>query len=67
VISHVTHAKGRSELKETLSFCGFYGLNIFEDAIWAYVAPTSNFKNFRGYLCIIDFFLQKIIKIQLNL
>jgi hypothetical protein len=51
VISHVTHAT--SELKETLTIFRFYGPNIFEDAIWAYIAPPSNFMNFWDYLCVI--------------
>jgi hypothetical protein len=53
VISHVTHATSESELKETMTIFGFYGQNIFEDAIWAYIAPPSNFMNFWDYLCII--------------
>jgi hypothetical protein len=55
MISHVTHATSESELKETLAIFGFYGPNIFEDAIWAYIAPPSNFMNFGDYLCIIFF------------
>jgi hypothetical protein len=43
VISHVTHVTSESELKETLAIFRFYGPNIFEDAIWAYIAPPSNF------------------------
>jgi hypothetical protein len=46
MISHVTHATSKSELKETLSIFRFFGPNIFEDAIWAYIAPPSNFMNF---------------------
>jgi hypothetical protein len=66
MISHVTHATSESEFKETLAIFGFYGPNIFEDALWAYIAPPSNFMNFRDYLCIIIIILQKIIKMQLN-
>jgi hypothetical protein len=43
VISHVTHVTSESELKETLAIFRFYGPKIFEDAIWAYIAPPSNF------------------------
>jgi hypothetical protein len=46
MISHVTHATSQSESKETLSFNEFHGPNIFEDAIWTYIAPLSNFMNF---------------------
>jgi hypothetical protein len=46
VISHVTHVTSESELKETLAIFRFYGPNIFEDAIWAYIAPPSNFMIF---------------------
>jgi hypothetical protein len=45
VISHVTHAKSESELKGTLAIFGFYDPNIFEDPIWAYISPPSNFMN----------------------
>jgi hypothetical protein len=30
-------------LKKTLTTFEFYSPNIFEDAIWAYIAPLSNF------------------------
>jgi hypothetical protein len=46
VISHVTRVTSESELKETLAIFRFYGLNIFEDAIWAHIAPPSNFMIF---------------------
>jgi hypothetical protein len=46
VFSHVTHAISESELKEMRTIFRFYGPNIFEGAIWAYIAPTSNFINF---------------------
>jgi hypothetical protein len=39
VILPVTHATSESELKETLAIFRFYGPNIFEDAIWASIAP----------------------------
>jgi hypothetical protein len=58
VISHVTHATSESELKETLTIFRFYGPNMFEDAIWAYIAPPSNFMIFQDYLCIIIFSLE---------
>jgi hypothetical protein len=57
VISHVTHVTSESELKKTLAIFRFYGPNIFEDAIWAYIAPPSNFMIFRDYLCIIIIFI----------
>jgi len=56
VISHVTHVTSESELKEMLAIFRFYGPNIFEDAIWAYIAPPSNFMIFWDYLCIIIIF-----------
>jgi hypothetical protein len=40
VISHVTHATDRSEIKEMLVSCGFYGPNMFLRIIcgqWTYV------------------------------
>jgi hypothetical protein len=46
VTSHVTLTTSESELKETLEIFRFYGPNIFEDAIWAYIATLSNFMNF---------------------
>jgi hypothetical protein len=46
VISHVTHVTSESELNETLKIFRFYCPNIFYDAIWAYIAPPSNFMNF---------------------
>jgi hypothetical protein len=46
VISHVTHVTSESKLKETLTIFRFYGPNIFEDAIWAYITPPSNFMIF---------------------
>jgi hypothetical protein len=61
VISHVTHAISGSEMEESLTSYGLYDLNIFENSMWTYVTPSSNFMNFLGYLCIINFFLQKII------
>jgi hypothetical protein len=62
VTSHVTHTTSESELKETLEIFRFYGPNIFEDAIWAYIATPSNFMNFWDYLCIIIFFYIKLSK-----
>jgi hypothetical protein len=53
VISHVTHATSECELKETLTSFRFYGPNILQDAIWAYIPHPSNFMNFLDYLCII--------------
>jgi hypothetical protein len=46
VISHVTHITSESELKEMLAIFRFYSPNIFEDAIWVYIAPPSNFMIF---------------------
>jgi hypothetical protein len=36
-----------------LAIFGFYDPNIFEDAIWAYIASPSNFRNLWDYLYII--------------
>jgi hypothetical protein len=49
-----------------MTSCGFYVSNIFEDVIWTYVTHTPNFVNFWDYLCIINLFFQKIIKMHLN-
>jgi hypothetical protein len=59
----VTHRIIENEIEETLPSCGLYGPIIFYDYMWPYVVPLYNFVNFWGYLCIINFFLHKIIKI----
>jgi hypothetical protein len=35
-----------------LAIFRFYGPNIFEDAIWAYIAPPSNFMIFET-ICVL--------------
>jgi hypothetical protein len=39
VISRLTHSTSGSEMEETLTSYRFYGLNIFEDYMWTYIAP----------------------------
>jgi hypothetical protein len=39
VISRVIHATSESEMKETLTYCGFYDPSILEDYMWTYVMP----------------------------
>jgi hypothetical protein len=46
VISHVTHVISGSEMKESLASYRLYDPNIFENSMWTYVTPPSNFMNF---------------------
>jgi hypothetical protein len=45
MISRVIHTS-ESEMKETLSYCRFYGPNILEDYMWTYGMPPKIFMNF---------------------
>jgi len=44
-------------VKEMLASNGLLWLNFFEDALRVYVAPRPNLMIFRGYLCIVNFFI----------
>jgi hypothetical protein len=38
MLLYVIHGTSECEIKETLAYCGFYGLNILEDYMCTYVS-----------------------------
>ena len=55
LIWNVSYKCGR--VKEILKPNGKFWPNFFENALRVYVAPRPNLMIFRGYLCIVNFFI----------
>jgi hypothetical protein len=65
VISQVVHAKSESEMEKRWHLVDFM-IQTFFMVIYEFTLHPVKFHDFLGYLCIINFFSQKITKIQLN-
>jgi hypothetical protein len=55
VISYVTHVTSESELKETLTFYGFYGPNIFR-MLYGHILPLRQISWISKTICVLLIF-----------